>query len=366
MLDPGARGYARPHPIWGSMWEWLAREMPEDFQQTITRRPVFRRMTGKSACPTGEVYKDEMQHIGWRWVCPKCKKEVKTIYYPMAVRTLFDYGEFVDPVTQLKLCDADLPEPPPPTFACHACHSVRYFSSINPDSWNRTIAYLTAGMLYGSEVKKPASFVPERKKTRVRQLNREAPVRRKVFTRLRLGWSDLQIARDLSITLTTVGTHILRMCREERVANRYELARKLNFAPQPINHWEAAKRRRVQVAEMMLNDCTWKEMMQKLGVSYLALSRDIKAIYKAQGIKPQTRRSKRELARKMGREFVSSWEQLLKRIKELRESGLKWKEIATHIGVSAATMNSHRQALAKREKQAQTEAKPLEAQQPGS
>jgi hypothetical protein len=44
-----------------------------------------------------ENYRDEMQLIGWRWVCPGCKKEVRTIYYPVRVRTLFDYGEFEDP-----------------------------------------------------------------------------------------------------------------------------------------------------------------------------------------------------------------------------------------------------------------------------
>ncbi|HEV8378250.1 MAG TPA: hypothetical protein VGP99_05335 [Tepidisphaeraceae bacterium] len=350
LLDPGAMAFARPHPIWGSMWEWLAREMPADFEQTILRRPYFRPPTARNASPTGEVYKDEMQHIGWRWVCPVCRKQVRTIFYPLPVRTLFDTGEFTDPVIQKRLCDADLPQPPPPMFACHACHGIRYFSSVVPDSWNRAIAWLTAGMLYGSEVQKPASFVPERKKARSRQLNRQAPVRRKVLTRLRLGWSDFQIARDLGLTASNVGQHVWRICREERVANRYALARKLNFAPQRLNYWEAAKRRRLEVAQMMLNDCTWKEMMEKLGVGYSVLCKDIKTIYKAHGIKPQTHRSKPELARKMGRPFVSRWETLLAQLKELRDSGMKWRAIASHIGVSLPRINSYRQALARRQK----------------
>jgi hypothetical protein len=25
-LDPGAKGYARPHEMWGGAWEWLARD----------------------------------------------------------------------------------------------------------------------------------------------------------------------------------------------------------------------------------------------------------------------------------------------------------------------------------------------------
>ena len=149
---------------------------------------------------------------------------------------------------------------------------------------------------------------------------------------------------------------MLRICREERVVNRYELARKLNFAPQPLNNWEAAKRRRVQVAEMMLNNCTYKQMMHKLAMSYLTLARDVRAVYKAHGIKPMTHRSKPDLARKMGAEFVSPWEDLLKRVKQLRDSGMKWKAIAIELGVSQPRMNSYRQALARRQKDAKTEA----------
>src|SRR5205823_5567113 len=125
-------------------------------------------------------YPDEMQHIGWRWVCPKCKKEVKKIYYPVAVKTMFDCW-FTDPVIQKRLCDADLPQGPPAAFACGDCHGVYFFSSIAPGAWNEVIGYLTAGMLYGCEVERPESFVAERKRRRIRIMNCEAPVRRKVL-----------------------------------------------------------------------------------------------------------------------------------------------------------------------------------------
>src|SRR5207249_821102 len=187
---------------------------------------------------------------------------------------------------------------------------VFYFSSIVPDSWNRVIGYLSAGMLYGREVKKPALFVPERKKTRARQLNRGAPVRRKVLVRLRNEWSDFQIARDLGLTVANVQAHVRRICREEQVANRHELAKKLNFAPPRLNQWEKAKVRRVEVAEMMLRDCTREEMMEKLSVDWWVLGKDIKAVYKAHGIKANTHGSKRELAEKMGRGFVSRMEEI--------------------------------------------------------
>src|SRR5688572_15321670 len=157
------------------------------------------------------IYEDDMKFRGWRWVCPKCKKIARTIYYPLPVRTLFD-SWFTDPVIQLKLCDADLVEAPPATFACMACHGIYHFSPVARGSWNMLISYLTGGMLYGCEVEKPASYVPERKRTRTRQLNREAPVRRKVLTRLRNGWSNFQIARDLGISMGSVRGHVARIC----------------------------------------------------------------------------------------------------------------------------------------------------------
>jgi len=223
LLDPGAGNfYARPHPIWGGAWEFLSRLIPEDFEQTVLRRPFFIKYRNA----------DDPKLRGYRWVCPMCKKEVRTIYYPVPVRTLFDCW-FTDPVIQKRLCDADMVQTPPGTFACVRCHEIYYFCSIIPDAWNRVIAYVTGGMLYGREVQKPGSLVAERKRTRTRMLNREAPVRRKVLARLRNGWSDFEIARDLGLSMAGVVMHILRIRREERVADRRELAEKLKFAVAP-------------------------------------------------------------------------------------------------------------------------------------
>src|SRR5947209_3480168 len=83
-------------------------------EQTVVRRPDYSRMALRHRHPD-----DPPQLLGWRWVCPVCKKGVRTIYYPIPVRTLFDGTgalAFIDPVIQLKLCDADLPEAPPATF----------------------------------------------------------------------------------------------------------------------------------------------------------------------------------------------------------------------------------------------------------
>src|SRR5688572_16673827 len=160
-------------------------------------------MTGKSACPTEKgweeyAYKDEMTFMGWRWICPRCGKAVRTIYYPIRVLTLFDRW-VSDPVVEKILAEADRGDGQAARFACHQCHRVKFFSSVDRNSWIQVIGYLTAGLLYGCEVERPARFVGERRRTRVRQLNREAPMRRKVLARLRNGWSNSQIARDLGM-----------------------------------------------------------------------------------------------------------------------------------------------------------------------
>src|SRR5438874_868644 len=92
-LDHPAHSY---EAIWGGAWEWFSRMFPDEFEQTVVRRPVFKWMgsgrgakgrrgewaNGRSGERPPEIYKDEMQHIGWVWVCPKCKREVRKIYYP--------------------------------------------------------------------------------------------------------------------------------------------------------------------------------------------------------------------------------------------------------------------------------------------
>jgi DNA-binding CsgD family transcriptional regulator len=363
-LDPSyASFYARPDPLWGSMWEMLPDLVPDDFEQTVIRRPYFRRFPIRKTCagsgrrklhdvPADHHYKEESKLIGYRWLCPACKKEVRTIYYPVAVRTLFD-SDFIDPVIQLKLSDADLMEPPPATFACLGCHGIKYFSSIVPDSWNRLIAYLTGGLLYGEEVAKPASFRPERKRARTRQLNREAPVQRRVLTRLKNGWSSFQIARDLGLTISGVNAHVRRICKEEDVSDRHALAEKLKFAVSPpLNHVERAAVRRFVVKEMLLRNCSCREMREKLSVDQGVLEKDITAIYRLYEVKGLGLQARRALAEKLGVPFVTKGDEIRKKVAELREKGLKWREVAREMGVSETRVASYRQGLRSAEREA--------------
>jgi DNA-binding NarL/FixJ family response regulator len=354
LLDPSmARLHSRPHPVWGSNWEFLPDMMSDDFEQAVKRRPVYRPFGrgGGAEAREGQVYKEECQFLGWRWVCPGCAKEVRTIYYPVAARTLF-HSWFKDPVKQLELSDADLMGEAAGTFACYKCHGVRFFSSIEAGCWNEVIGRLSGGLLYGCEVEKPADFPEERKNRRARQLDRAAPVQRKVLMRLRNGWSNFQIARDLGMTKEAVKHHVLRICRQEEVSDRHALAEKLKFAVSPpLNQEERAGVRRAAVKELMMRGLSYREMMEKLSIDRGTVNRDVCAIYKVYGVSGSGSRARRALAEKLGVSYETKWDELRRRVGELRERGLKGKEIAEEMGISFARVRHFAEMLRKERKQ---------------
>jgi hypothetical protein len=99
------------------------------------------------------------------------------------------------------------------------------------------------------------------------------------------------------------------ICRQERVADVQELAKKLQFpvAP-PLNRVQRARQRRALVLEMLLRDCTHVEMTKTLSIDIWVLERDIRSIYRRHGIKGKPHIGRRELAAKLGRPFVARLE----------------------------------------------------------
>ena len=129
---------------------------------------------------------------------------------------------FSDPVILRKLSEDYLPAAPPATFACSKCHRLQSFGGCDKNEWNQLIFHLSGGMLYGKEVPKPAGYRSQRKRTRVRQLNRPAPRRQMVLRRLLNGWSINRIARDMQVTPTCIRFQIKHLCAQENVQNRHE------------------------------------------------------------------------------------------------------------------------------------------------
>ena len=171
----------------------------------------FGRKFAAPTSPTGELYKDEMMFKGWRWVCPACKKEVRTIYCPFAAPSLFEWLGF-EPAK----ADADRFHKPPTTFACWSCHRIDGTSLTTSGGWNQVISHCTTGLLYGHEVPKPHWYRPKRKTPAPAASSPNPPSNAKPSTwRSRNGWTTEQIARDLLIPKQAVELHIQRTCKQD-------------------------------------------------------------------------------------------------------------------------------------------------------
>jgi DNA-binding NarL/FixJ family response regulator len=375
-LDPSASNFhARPHPLWGSMWELLPDLLPNDFQQPLIRRPFFPTPT-TSGTPARHPHAphrknslarhpdDDPQFLGYRWLCPSCKKSVRTIYYPLPPRTLFDC-DFTDPSIQLKLTDADLPNSPPPTFACSKCHRIRWFTGYDKNDWTYLIFQLTAGLLFGHEVQKPSWFIPQRKNTRSRHLHRPAPRRQMVLRRLLNGWSKNRIAKDLQVAPGCIHIHITHLCAQENVKNRHELAAKLRAStPPPLNQIELARLRRAKVRNLLLEGLSRPQIKKQLDLDVSTLSRDINAIYKLHNIKGHGHNARRALAQKFSVPYTSAADHFREKISTLRSQKLTWPQISKHLHKSIPTLAYHSKKLKQQLNQNAQRACPIEVLPP--
>jgi len=204
-LDPSAANLKRPvDEAYGSMWQHLADNVPGDLSQRVRRSIVWRSGHG---------------FWGWRWVCPRCGRKVRTLFYPMPVCNLPEFfgiewamGEKVERKRQ--------------EFACGKCHDVWYFSRVGSVPWDLLIYHLSGGLLYGHEVKRPKWLGHERRREFRAHLRREPSKRRQeVLELLVKGWKYRQIAAELGTGYATVCGCVKEIYRQHRVHGREELRR---------------------------------------------------------------------------------------------------------------------------------------------
>ena len=166
------------------------------------------------------------------------------------------------------------------------------------------ISHLTAGLLFGCEVPKPAAFLPQRKNTRSRRLHAKPALKRQaVFVRLMNGWTYQQIARDLLISMDAVYLHTARILKQERVKNRHELAAKLGWKhAQPQSAREKylahARQKQEKILTLLLQGLTRKEIARRTGLNLDIVSQILHRFYKKQAF-PKSH-GKREFAKKSG------------------------------------------------------------------
>jgi DNA-binding NarL/FixJ family response regulator len=174
-----------------------------------------------------------LQFRGWLWLCPKCGKKVRVLYLPAPrVNLLTDVesdGVGCDGV-RARIADRtpSLQTPSPPTsFACAKCHRIHHVSLASTTGWNEIITYLTGGLLYGHEVKRPEWFSLKRKTPYYPKPNREPSKRRQQIEQLMLKGLPIQrVAQTLSLSKGTVLFYTTQIYRNHGVRCLRELLQK--------------------------------------------------------------------------------------------------------------------------------------------
>jgi hypothetical protein len=205
----------------------LIRENYQKHQRLKARRREWARRRVRPSRAKGS-----MEFRGWQWLCPACGRRVERLFLPMAFDNVL--GGLLGEVIERQL--ARTPPPPPPArrtgaprgFACATCHRVQTFSRVSPGFWNNVIAYLSGGLLYGSEVPRPAWVTRERQRAYVPKINARPAWRREQVRELMLrGWTYPRIAAELGITRVRVANCAHQIFKQHGVHGREQWARQV-------------------------------------------------------------------------------------------------------------------------------------------
>ncbi len=186
-LDPNADQGRAPDPVWGTLWQYLWQRVPDDLEFTLTRVPLSAR------CPGDEPGRP--RHRGWHFLCPglpaaltppaascqspvasSCGRRTDRLFIPLRPWTMLDALDVEDPLalslpfSQSRRGDPSRPHaltcsrahsppsiPSPFYAACRVCHRILYPSLVSRVGWNQFVSHLSAGLLYGREVRRPAA-----------------------------------------------------------------------------------------------------------------------------------------------------------------------------------------------------------------
>lgn len=211
-LDPCARGLRNADPFWSWTATGLTNRLAEDFLQIVDRVPRFRGATirhqyAENVHPevydsatdrpllrmrpppadyvsykwrdgeyVGDAVENRLKAIrarramlarhrrrehpperlaagskvfcGFQWICPKCGRTANTIYLPLSPVNLLEEKDVSTSPNVTKAGE----------FACCRCHRVQFLSRADANAWNRLVSTLSDGLLFGSDVPKPASL----------------------------------------------------------------------------------------------------------------------------------------------------------------------------------------------------------------
>jgi hypothetical protein len=258
----------------------LAKQRAAKSARYANHGPAERPVTGAS-----------LQYRGLRWLCPTCQKIVNLLFLPLPPLHLlplnrepskrsssFEHSSFVID-SDFRFRHSDFART---SFACERCVHPKRLSLTDPNSWNELISYLTAGLLYGSEVPKPPRLLPsatprrsvpaeptdspspssilhlpssprDRKIPYTPRPNRSPSTRRPQIEKLLLeGNSFKQIAKQLNLVYGTVLWHAQQVYKQHHVRSLVELLEKHHINSTILSEHRESKGLLQSIREMIL------------------------------------------------------------------------------------------------------------------
>ena len=208
IMDPAARGKRGQDWAMGSEWLFAHIHMPTGFRQNVMRVPRYRRIGGR----------DNFQ--GWSWICPCCRRNAYTLYYPQSHPDLAVMQGFAR-------LPAGWQQTHAPIFACSACHGVIWFFRTDlRTAWHQLVLHYSGGLLYGHEVEKPAwlkAEEPKQRRPRPESAKRELVKRLLATTQL----TQKEIGQRAKMSRRSVGMMATAIYRREGVKARKALREKM-------------------------------------------------------------------------------------------------------------------------------------------
>ena len=177
-IDPNSCCARPPHMVWGTLWQWLWKNLPEEYELIVDREPHF--------C----VFRGETVFRGWEFVCPGrvnaqgeymgCGRRCRYLYVPRTVWTLAKAigdgrGAGFEMPEDSGLAGQWFPGLGDPvkdwaggvrSFACKKCWRVRGACMARSDGWNEFVSQISGGLLYGRDVPRPLDICPRVRKKR--------------------------------------------------------------------------------------------------------------------------------------------------------------------------------------------------------
>src|SRR5207248_1350919 len=109
---------------------------------------------------------------------------------------------------------------------------------------------------------------------------------------------------------------------------------------------------------MLLQNCTYREMCQKLSASFPVISKDVTTIFRLHNVKGHGYKARRALAKFLNVPFQTTGDQIGQKIAGLVETGLTYKQVAKQVGLTKWSIWFH---MAKLKKQTAAEPAPIAA-----